>query len=106
MGMGGRWKREKEAVMGPYPVLQPALPTHFVRPSRATRLLTPMLVLVAVVLVAVMSLVGLCVAIAVFSSGGTRTGSTDAAQGFAIVSVSSFRVLALERLVVDDICRQ
>ncbi|CZR56515.1 uncharacterized protein PAC_06404 [Phialocephala subalpina] len=90
--MGEQRKREQEKVkldsdqMGPYPDLQPALPAHFVRPSRTTRLLNPVLVLITVVLVAVMSLVGLCVAIAVFLSSGPRTGSTDAAQGFAIVA--------------------
>lgn len=104
--MGKQRKREKEAVMGPYPDLQPALPAHFVRPSRTARLLSPLLVLIMVVLVALMSLVGLCVAIAVFSSSSPRTGSMDAAQGFEIVAVSSFRIPALEKLIADDICRQ
>ncbi|KAE8447849.1 hypothetical protein EG329_010078 [Mollisiaceae sp. DMI_Dod_QoI] len=72
--------------MGPYPDLQPALPTHFVQPTRTTKLLRPVLVLLTVVLLALMSLVGLGVAIVILSSKGPRTGSTNAAQGFAIIA--------------------
>lgn len=67
--------------------LPTALPIHFIVPSRTRKLLSPVLVLLTVVILAIASVVGICVAIVVLSSSGARTGSVVTAQGFGVVAV-------------------
>jgi hypothetical protein len=71
------------------PDLPTALPIHFVRPSRTRKLLSPILVLLTVVILAIASMVGICVAIVVLSTSGSRTGSVVTSQGFGVIAVSS-----------------
>lgn len=79
---------KRKVAMGPYPDLRPALPTHYIRTSRTKKLLSPAIVLVTVIALAVMSLMELVVTIVVLMDDGMRSGSEMASVGFGIIAVS------------------
>lgn len=81
------WKRADER-MGRYPELSTALPTHFVKPTRTAKLLTPAIVFTTVAVLAGASVVGIAIAGLVFGSGGVQTGGVKATQGLLLAAVS------------------
>lgn len=92
-------KPEKDLTekMKRYPELQPAIPATLLRLSRTSRVLTPGIVLVTVLVLALTSIAGTVITAAVFSSKSPHTVSTSAAQAFVLITVSSpiemFKVL-------------
>ena len=71
-----------------YPEFRPAMPVNLLRPSCTSRVLTPGIVFVAVLLLAAISITGIVIAAAVFSSHSLHTMSVSAAQAFVLIAVS------------------
>lgn len=83
--------RTKIALMGkmePYPQLQRAVPMN-IRPSRTTKILTPGIVLVTVVILTAASIAGVVIMVLVLNSSSPHMLGEVVAQVFVLIAVSS-----------------
>jgi hypothetical protein len=76
------------AKMDYYPEPRRAVPMDVIRPSRTTKILTPGIVSVAVIIQAAASIAGIIIAVSIFNSKSPLEPGESAAQVFVLIAVS------------------
>ena len=75
------------AKMEQYPEPRRAVPMTVLRPSRTTKILTPGIVFLAVIIQAAASIVGIVIAVSIFHSKSPLEPGESAAQVFVLIAV-------------------